>query len=59
MNRREKMNWSAAGFRSLDARTVAELSSKGIPRLPDGKPNLTAPDGKPDLSGIWQTPGPK
>jgi len=31
----------------------------GIPRTPDGKPNLTAPaprtaDGKPDLSGIWQ-----
>jgi hypothetical protein len=31
----------------------------GIPRMPDGKPNLTAPaprtaDGKPDLSGIWQ-----
>ncbi len=30
----------------------------GIPRLEDGKPNLTAPaprtaDGKPDLSGIW------
>src|SRR3979409_247356 len=30
----------------------------GIPRLQDGKPNLTAPaprtaDGKPDLSGIW------
>src|SRR5215831_5162358 len=31
----------------------------GVPRLPDGKPNLSAPaprtaDGKPDLSGIWR-----
>src|SRR5438876_1969555 len=30
----------------------------GIPRTPDGKPNLSAPaprtpDGKPDFSGIW------
>jgi hypothetical protein len=30
----------------------------GIPRLPDGKPNLLAPaplsaDGRPDLSGVW------
>jgi len=35
----------------------------GIPRMPDGKPNLTAPaprvaDGKPDLSGVWNGQGP-
>lgn len=34
----------------------------GIPRLPDGKPNLAAPvphaaDGHPDLSGVWGGPG--
>ena len=32
----------------------------GIPRTPDGKPNLSAPaprakNGKPDLTGLWQT----
>jgi len=31
----------------------------GVPKTPDGKPNLTAPtprtaDGKPDLSGLWE-----
>ena len=36
----------------------------GIPRTPDGKPNLTAPaqrtpDGKPDLSGVWYRISPK
>ena len=36
----------------------------GVPRLPDGKPNLAAPapraaDGKPDLSGIWEPEGTK
>jgi len=33
-------------------------ATPGIPRLPDGKPNLSAPapritDGTPDLSGVW------
>src|SRR5579871_1496676 len=36
------------------------LPTPGIPRTPDGKPNLHAPaprmpDGKPDLSGLWRT----
>lgn len=36
----------------------------GVPRTPDGKPNLTAPaprtpDGKPDLSGLWNRISPK
>jgi hypothetical protein len=35
-----------------------DRKTPGIPRTPDGKPNLTAPaprgpDGKPDLSGVW------
>jgi hypothetical protein len=36
-----------------------DVPTPGIPRTPDGKPNLSAPaprmaDGKPDLSGLWQ-----
>lgn len=36
----------------------------GVPRTPDGKPNLSAPtphtpDGKPDLSGLWRKISPK
>ena len=43
---------------------MAEISDRGIPRLPDGKPNLAAPaprtaDGKPDLSGLWNRISPK
>ena len=38
------------------------LRSFWLPRLPDGKPNLSAPapqtsDGKPDLSGLWSNDG--
>jgi hypothetical protein len=65
-------------FRFCDALAVALLTSllpaiaaaqwlnypvPGTPRLPDGKPNLSAaaprtPDGKPDLSGVWRGAGP-
>jgi len=39
-----------------------DFKTPGIPRLPDGKPNLSAPaprlaDGKPDLGGIWRSGG--
>jgi hypothetical protein len=38
--------------------------TQGIPRTPNGKPNLNAPaprtpDGKPDLSGLWNKISPK
>ena len=40
----------------------SNFPTPGVPRLPDGKPDLAAPapkmlDGHPDLSGVWVTRG--
>src|SRR5438067_3099344 len=46
---------------SVPPRRSSDLfRTPGLPRMPDGKPNLVAPaprtaDGKPDLSGVWDT----
>ena len=53
--------FALAGTAGLDAQWL-NLPTPGLPRLPDGKPDLTAPaprttDGKPDLSGLWNNDG--
>src|SRR5579864_1648994 len=49
---------AAALYLSPAAAQWLNYPTKGTPRGPDGKPNLTAPtprraDGKPDMSGVW------
>src|SRR5207248_11106791 len=46
---------------AMSALPVAQWTRRtaGIPRLRDGKPNLSAPvprtaDGKPDITGLWR-----
>jgi hypothetical protein len=46
----------------LPAAAQWDIKTPGVPRLPNGKPNLTAPtprtaDGKPSLEGIWEPNG--
>jgi hypothetical protein len=53
----------AFSFASPTSAQWLDYPAPGVPRLPDGKPNLSAPtpraaDGKPDLSGVWKGPGP-
>ena len=64
-----KHSFTAAVLTAIVAALSPSLSAQwplhpasGVPRGPDGKPDLTAPtprtaDGKPDLSGIWMSRG--
>src|SRR5215471_19031525 len=43
---------------AIGAAQWLDYATAGLPRLPDGKPDLTAPaprtaDGRPDLAGVW------
>jgi hypothetical protein len=56
------LSMSASGLCVPLAAQWLNYPTPGIPRTPDGKPNLAAPaprtaDGKPDLSGIWKGTG--
>ena len=53
-----------AAFGATVAAQWLNYPTPGIPRTPNGKPNLAAPaprtpDGKPDLSGLWNKLSPK
>jgi len=53
---------AAFAFAASPAPQWVRYPTAGIPRTPDGKPNLSAPvpktaDGKPDISGLWMPAG--
>ena len=57
-----RLNYAVTFFIAAASATLCaqwlDYPTAGVPRTPDGKPNLTAPtprtaDGKPDLSGMW------
>src|SRR5262249_23279485 len=65
MTRWKRVYWTAAIVLVMTSALSAQwikYPTPGIPRTPDGKPNLAAPaprtpDGKPDLSGLWLVQG--
>ena len=65
MNRSVRLASILASFVASSIAVGAQWASHptpGVPRLADGKPNLTAPaprtpEGRPDLSGNWEVPG--
>lgn len=61
MNTARFVLWALTVAAPLGAQWL-NYPTPGIPRLPDGKPNLAAPaprtsDGKPNLSGLWEPMG--
>ncbi len=57
---RHRKIWLAVAATVLCQAQWLNYPTPGIPRTPDGKPNLSArtpraANGKPDLSGLWQT----
>jgi hypothetical protein len=67
MRRRNRLAYILVALTGLPALVSGQwlrYPTEGIPRKPDGKPDLTAPaprlaDGHPDLSGLWHATQPR